>query len=234
MQRRHEKNETTLNRKRLGERIDRDVRILRVMEAPQQMPNPWAQQDPTQPLLVDWNARFSATQRTYVYRIIHSHEGDLDWMVPFEWDRAWRIHSKNPLNIEAMQQAADAFVGEHDFSSFRGKGCQRISPIVNLTAVRVNARDLNGFEPLQKGTTNDINDAPGSRCQLVTIRFEGNSFVYRQVRNLTGCLVEVGKGRLLPQDIPSLLAARNRALAPGMAPPHGLFLVDVQHQGIRI
>ncbi|GAX11372.1 tRNA pseudouridine38-40 synthase [Fistulifera solaris] len=228
LQRLHEREEG--KRRLLRERIDRDVRILRVMEAPQQMPNPWAQQDPTQPLLVDWNARFSATQRTYVYRIIHSHDGDLDWMVPFEWDRAWRIHSQNPLNIEAMQQAADMLVGEHDFSSFRGKGCQRISPIVNLSAVRVNARDLNDFEPLLWGTTID----KSSRCQLITIQFEGNSFVYRQVRNLTGCLVQVGKGRLRPHDIPSLMAARNRALAPGMAPPHGLFLVDVQHQGIRI
>ncbi|GAX20474.1 tRNA pseudouridine38-40 synthase [Fistulifera solaris] len=215
--------------KGLGERIDRDVRILRVLEAPQQMPNPWAQEDPTQPLLVDWNARFSAIQRTYVYRIIHSR--DLDWMAPFECDRAWRIHSKKPLNLEAMQQAADMLVGEHDFSSFRGKGCQRISPIVNLSAVRVTARDLHDFEPLLWGTTID-NES--SRCQLITIRFEGNSFVYRQVRNLTGCLVQVGKGRLHPHDIPALLAARNRALAPGMAPPHGLFLVDVQHQGIRI
>lgn len=230
-------------KRRLGERIDRrnELRVLRVLQAPEQMPNPWADaQNPTQPSWVDWNARFSATQRTYVYRILHSHGRDRDWMVPFEWDRAWRIHSDQPFDVNAVQRAAEFLVGEHDFSSFRGKGCQRSSPIVNLAALRVNFVDYNCFEHLLLGAVypvenHSLNDCvPGSHCQLVTFLFQGNSFLYRQVRNLTGCLVEVGRGRLKPDDIPALLAARNRARAPVMAPPHGLFLVDVQHQGIRI
>ena len=235
-------------RQRLGERIDRrnDLRVLRVLEAPDHMPNPYAaQQDPTQPPLVDWNARFSATQRTYVYRILHSYNTDIDWMVPFEWDRAWRIHSsKQPLDVVAMQQAAEYLVGEHDFSSFRGKGCQRSSPIVTLHTLRLDSVDCSrslehwllghhhDFVPEQGWS--DHEEIPGAHCQLVTIRFQGNAFLYRQVRNVTGCLVQVGRGRLHPHEVPALLAARQRALAPAMAPPHGLFLVDVQHEGIQI
>jgi tRNA U38,U39,U40 pseudouridine synthase TruA len=69
-----------------------------------------------------------------------------------------------------------------------------------------------------------------SSCQSVTILFSGNSFLYRQVRNMVSCLVKVGRGQLEPDDVQSILAARKRSQGkPGMAPAHGLFLVDVQH-----
>lgn len=243
-----EKKKWSQRQQRLGDRLDwrNELRILRVLPAPESMPNPWSDQL-DQPPMVDWNARFSATQRTYVYRILHSYGGDLDWFVPFEYDRAWRIHSSGssgkPLDVQAMQKAANRLIGEHDFTSFRGKGCQRSSPIVNLTKVQVNSMNyrqsldqyfMGGITGWQNNN-NDLTDIiPGSRCQLVTLLFQGNSFVYRQVRNLTGCLVEVGRGRLAPEEVSTILAARNRAMAPSMAPAHGLFLVDVQHQGIRI
>ena len=65
--------------------------------------------------------------------------------------------------------------------------------------------------------------------QLVTICIVGDSFLYRQVRNMVGCLVEVGKERLGANEIAELIEARQRSQAPSMAPAHGLFLVDVQH-----
>jgi tRNA pseudouridine38-40 synthase len=76
--------------------------------------------------------------------------------------------------------------------------------------------------------------AASSSCQLVTILFSGNSFLYRQVRNMVSCLVKVGRGRLKPAEVQSILAARNRSRVPGMAPAHGLYLVDVQHGDFNI
>jgi tRNA pseudouridine38-40 synthase len=225
--------------RRLGDRQLRDdpmneLRVLNVKLAPTSMANPWHfTVDPTQPATVDWNARFSATQRTYLYRVLHSTGGDTDWAAPFEWDRSWRTYSKSKesLDVAAMQLAASYLVGEHDFSSFRGKGCQRSSPIVHLRDVQVHAQpyDFSGLGSVGAHQNGSDGFVPGQSCQLVTLQFRGNAFLYRQVRNLTGCLVEVGRKRLSPSFMLDLLAARDRSLAPTMAPPHGLFLMDVQH-----
>mmetsp|Transcript_11590 Transcript_11590/g.15461 ORF Transcript_11590/g.15461 Transcript_11590/m.15461 type:complete len:106 (-) Transcript_11590:264-581(-) len=66
-------------------------------------------------------------------------------------------------------------------------------------------------------------------ASLITFTISGDSFVYRQVRNMVGCLVEIGKGKLQPTHVKDLLEKRQRKLAPAMAPAHGLFLVDVEH-----
>lgn len=68
-----------------------------------------------------------------------------------------------------------------------------------------------------------------SGYQLVTINVSANAFVYRMVRNIVSTLVEVGTGNMAPDDIPQLLAARDRLLVPAAAPAHGLFLVDVAY-----
>ena len=68
---------------------------------------------------------------------------------------------------------------------------------------------------------------------LVTIVVTGRSFLYHQVRNVVGCLVEVGRGKLTPEHVKGILEKRDRSCAPGMAPPQGLFLVDVEHGDFR-
>lgn len=237
-----------------------ELRVLQVKLAPHSMTNAFANtHDPTQPAEIDWNARFSATQRTYLYRILYSEGPDADWAAPFEWDRSWRIHSKSlaasrttkQLNVETMRQAAQHLVGEHDFTSFRGKGCVRSSAIVTLEDIQVHAqpRDLLSFAtnstpnrddhlhaiPNQRNDDdNDHHFIPGQSCQMIHLVFKGNAFLYRQVRNLTGCLVQVGRGRLEPLHVRDILAAQDRSKAPAMAPPHGLFLVDVQHGNFRL
>jgi len=183
------------------------------------MPNPlYAQDDDDQPPFVGWNARFSATQRTYVYRILQPQLKESLYGVPFEWDRSWRI--KESLHVEKMNEAATHLVGTHDFSSFRGAQCQRASPIVTVKDIGVTCRP---FHPLVPSTSVEI------PLGLVSILVTGESFVYRQVRNMVGCLVHVGLGKMDPHEVPTLLAARDRSKAPTMAPAHGLFLVDVQH-----
>jgi tRNA pseudouridine38-40 synthase len=211
--------------------VSDELRILAAKPAPDYMYNPFSERDPSQPTEVDWNARFSATQRTYIYRILTFNGDDGDWGVPFEWDRSWRL--RRLLNVEDMQQAANLLEGTHDFSSFRGADCQRQSPVVHMESVGVrafpygpsNAGGMAGGGGLLSFGEGD----PDSFPQLITISIVGNAFLYRQVRNMVGCLVEVGRGRLPPNKVEDLLCAKDRRIAPAMAPAHGLFLVDVQH-----
>lgn len=218
--------------------VSDELRILSAKRAPDLMDNPRAHEFPGQSTEVDWNARFSATQRTYIYRILSFNGMDSDWGLPFEWDRAWKVRgSGSPLDIAAMQKAAHVLEGTHDFSSFRGANCQRQTPVVHMDSIRVNGcpygppilwgMDQEGLLGLGKGI-------PCVSPQLITVSVVGRSFLYRQVRNMIGCLVEVGRQRLNPGDVEDLLHARDRRLAPVMAPPQGLFLVDVQHGDFQI
>ncbi|KAL3904601.1 MAG: hypothetical protein SGARI_004852 [Bacillariaceae sp.] len=202
------------------------------------MKNDYAlEQDPSQPAEIDWNARFSATQRTYVYRVLcypEHHDEDeecKDHGIPFEWDRSWRIRGSSGnvgLDIDAMQEAATHMEGTQDFSTFRGARCQRQSPIVTMKSIRIHSVLPFGVDGNETKTQNHANN-PSCGPQLVTLSIVGNSFLYRQVRNMVGCLVDVGKGKLSAQEVPSLIGAKQRSKAPSMAPAHGLFLTDVQH-----
>jgi tRNA pseudouridine(38-40) synthase len=215
--------------------ISDEIRILSAAPAPEFMMNHYAEKDPTQAPFVDWNARFSATKRTYIYRIL-SFTGLDEGGVPFEWDRSWRVRAELPLNVAAMQQAAVYLQGTHDFSSFRGKNCQRHTPTVTMKSIQIH--NLPYGSPLGWGGGSGLlglgNGDPTKSPELITIQIVGDSFMYRQVRNMVGCLVEVGRGKLQPTEVQDLLHAKSRSAAPGMAPAHGLFLVDVQHGDFHI
>jgi tRNA U38,U39,U40 pseudouridine synthase TruA len=239
--------------------ISHELRILNVVPAPEYMINKYYHEYASQTPTVDWNARFSASQRTYVYRLLsfaseHAHDDDQydhypEFGMPFEWDRSWRVmRSTNHqlLNVSAMQEAARYLVGTHDFSSFRATHCQRSSPIVTLQNIVVQAQPYGAFSSLWGngsggggllglGGSTRSPDTPstttrsGTKALLVTIQVTGDSFLYRQVRNMVGCLVEVGRGKLHPHYVQDILKAKDRSIAPPTAPAHGLFLVDVQH-----
>merc|ERR1711937_715405 len=238
------------------------------------MDNPYALTEEgrakNQPLRVDWNARFSATQRKYVYRLLCYHprqlqrhgaesrdeteiDNDLDHIenanfgIPFEWDRAWCLpqHHSHPLDIDAMAEAAKHFVGTHDYSSFRGRLCQRSTPVVTMKDVSINVSE--------SGTGVWGNEL--QQQKLVTMTFVANSFLYRQVRNMVGCLVEIGKhgGRLSPKNVKEVLQCdwkqnndkkddilfhastekRSQHRPYSTAPPQGLFLGGVWHGKFR-
>lgn len=115
----------------------------------------------------------------------------------------WGI--KPRLSVEKMRQAAQYFVGQHDFSSLRGGGCTAGTPIKNLWAVHIRR----------------INE------QTVAIEVHGDAFLRRMVRNLVGLLVEVGTGLRSVSDMASILSERVRSAAGIAAPSHGLTLVRV-------
>lgn len=147
----------------------------------------------------DWHARFSATGRRYLYRIL-TRPG------PPALDRGRVWHVRKPLDADAMQAAAQALVGLHDFTTFRDANCQSKSPEKTLDVARVTR--------------------VGEEVRLV---FEARSFLHRQVRSMTGTLAEVGLGRWAVDDVARVLAARDRAACGPVAPATGLYLTGVSY-----
>ena len=146
----------------------------------------------------NWNARFSAVQRVYRYKILNrAARPALGSSV------VW--HVKHPLDVAAMGAAASRLLGRHDFTSFRASACQANSPIRTLDRLEVHALD-------------------GARIE---VRAEARSFLHHQVRNMVGTLKLVGEGRWEPDRVALVLAARDRAAAGPTAPPEGLCLMAV-------
>ena len=150
----------------------------------------------------DFHARFSATYRTYLYRLI-----DRRPRLALDRDRVWRI--PQTLDARAMERAAQALLGEHDFTTFRDVQCQAKSPIKTLSDIRV---ERAGEE--------------------VHVHVGARSFLHRQVRSLVGSLAEVGRGKREPGWIADILEARDRTACGPVAPAHGLYLMSVSYDPI--
>ncbi|WP_174301473.1 tRNA pseudouridine(38-40) synthase TruA [Caulobacter sp. S45] len=147
----------------------------------------------------DFHARFSAVGRRYLYRVIDRKPPPV-----LERARAWWV--KTPLDIEAMAQAARQLLGTHDFTTFRDMQCQAKSPVKTL--------DLASVERVG---------------EEVWLRFAARSFLHRQVRSMTGSLVEVGAGRWTVARLGEALAARDRRACGQVAPAQGLYLTGVEY-----
>lgn len=151
-----------------------------------------------------FSARFSATARRYRYTIINRPAPD-----PFQRAVAWWI--PEPLSVRSMQAAADALIGEHDFSSFcrRPKGPR--SAEVSLVRRVVEAT---WYEP-----------EPG----LLRFEIEASAFCHQMVRSIVGTLVAMGRGDRRPGEMLAMLHARDRSVVPNIAPPQGLCLWLVRY-----
>ncbi len=152
------------------------------------------------PVPEDFHARFSAVRRTYVYRIVMRPARPV-----LEAGRVW--HVPVDLDVKAMQHAAQALCGTHDFTSFRDTECQAKSPVKTLDTLAV-----------QRVSPEEIQ-----------IHAVARSFLHHQVRILTGTLRAVGQGKLEAGSMPAILAAKARAAAGPTAPPEGLYLVRVEY-----
>ena len=152
----------------------------------------------------DFNARFAAKNKLYVYRIINRQP-----FLTFDQDLAW--HIKRPLDTNAMQQAAQHLLGQHDFSSFRDAECQAKNPIRTLDRI-----DVQSFETAQGN-------------KEIFIEVEAMSFLHHMVRNITGTLAQIGEGKRKPEDIIDILKAKNRSAAGPTAPADGLYLVRIDY-----
>ncbi|MXO84761.1 tRNA pseudouridine(38-40) synthase TruA [Altererythrobacter aurantiacus] len=144
----------------------------------------------------DWHARFSCIGRRYQYRIANRRAP-----LTLEKNRAWLVRQE--LDADAMNDAAQALVGQHDFTTFRSVHCQAASPVKSLDRLEVERTD-----------------------DRITIYAEARSFLHHQVRSMVGCLALVGMGRWPVARVAEALAARDRNALGLNAPPHGLYFVE--------
>jgi tRNA pseudouridine38-40 synthase len=150
----------------------------------------------------DFHARFSATNRQYVYRILNRPQRsallrDTYHFVPFA------------LNVDAMSRASGDILGEHDFSSFKSTNSDRVSTICRVQQIEL------------------LNLGEG----VLELWITANHFVYNMVRIIVGTLVEIGLGKRTPDCIRAALTGSNRDLAGPTAPAWGLCLNSVQYPG---
>jgi tRNA pseudouridine38-40 synthase len=151
------------------------------------------------PVGPEFDARFSATARCYLYRILNRR-------APPALQRGKVWHVPRPLDGEAMHAAAQTILGHHDFTTFRSTQCQAASPVKTLDHLAVSR------------VGEEIHIAAGAR-----------SFLHNQVRSLVGSLKCVGEGRWPVSGMRKALEARERAACGAMAPPDGLYLVRVTY-----
>ena len=148
-----------------------------------------------------FHARFDATMRAYRYRIVNRR-------APLALERGFAWQVGRTLDAEKMHRAAQALVGQHDFTTFRAAGCQAKSPLKTLSQISVTRRG-----------------------EEIEISVAARSFLHHQVRSITGSLKLVGEGKWPVGAIADILAARDRHRCGPVAPAAGLYLMQVDYPG---
>ncbi len=151
------------------------------------------------PVPPDFHARYSAIGRSYRYVILNRPV-----RAALNRNRLWTL--REPLSVGPMTAAGQTLLGEHDFSAFRGAGCQAKSPVRRI-------------ESLQVSRAGDV----------VQVEVRANGFLYHMVRNIVGALVWVGTGQVQPEWVLDLLRGRDRRQGAPTAPPQGLYLDHVHY-----
>ena len=146
-----------------------------------------------------FHARFSAQARTYHYLIYNHPVRSPLWSGRSGW--VFR-----PLRVEAMQAAAQALIGTHDFSAFRAAECQAHSPVRTMHAITLQRQG-----------------------ELILVTLKANAFLHHMVRNIVGSLIQVGIGNAAEAWVGEVLAARNRDLAAPTFSPDGLYLAKIDY-----
>ena len=146
-----------------------------------------------------FNARFSAKSKQYVYTMRNDP-------VRSVMDRAFHWHFPWPLDVSEMRNAAESLLGRHDFRSFCAAGSHSKDFVREVTALEV-----------------------ASDGAYITVRIEGNGFLYKMVRSIVGTLVEVGRGKIASPEVAHILQTRDRRLTGPTAPAAGLCLVHVSY-----
>ncbi|MBT2725579.1 MULTISPECIES: tRNA pseudouridine(38-40) synthase TruA [unclassified Bacillus (in: firmicutes)] len=147
-----------------------------------------------------FHARFDAKGKEYRYVLHLSQKRD-----PFQRKFAYQYPYR--LNFQAMEEASKLFLGTHDFTSFCAAKTEVVDKVRTIESIDFTRKD-----------------------ELLTIRFVGNGFLYNMVRILVGTLLEVGSGERSPEDIPIILAHKDRRLSGKTAPGHGLYLWEVFYE----
>ncbi len=147
----------------------------------------------------NFNARFGAKKKIYKYKIYNNESRS-----PMHAYNTWWVSQK--LNIVDMKKASKYLLGNHDFSSFRASGCQSLSPIKTLDKIAIIKKK-----------------------NIITLTFTARSFLYNQVRIMTGTLKDVGSGLIKPEALKKILQKKKRASSGITAPSKGLTLYKVYY-----
>ena len=146
-----------------------------------------------------FHSRLNCKQKTYRYIINNSKQGTAIY-------RNLEYHISNELDVEKMQQAAKYFEGEHDFKAFKASGTSSKNSVRTIYKAEVYKKD-----------------------EIVIIELTGSGFLYNMVRIISGTLVEVGMGKIQPEDVENIIKSQKRENAGKTLPAHGLYLVKVEY-----
>lgn len=147
----------------------------------------------------DFHARFSAKRKHYRYSILTARKSD-----PFKNRYFWRVPYK--LDVPLMRKEAASLVGSHDFKSFQASDKKEVSSVRKIFYIKIK-----------------------KKASEIIIDIEGNGFLYNMVRNITGTLVEIGRGYLPAASMRKILEAKDRKKAGPTAPAKGLTLIEVKY-----
>ncbi len=148
----------------------------------------------------DFHARYSALSKIYHYHLHLDRISD-----PF--NRLYRYQISSPIDLERLKNAAHFFIGTHDFTSFANQKEQGTA----------------AHDPIRTLKRLDIAEQKGG----LRLEFEGDGFLYKMVRNITGTLLDAASNKIDPNEIPQIFSAKDRRKAGPAVPPHGLFLMQV-------
>jgi tRNA pseudouridine38-40 synthase len=187
-----------------------------------------------------FHARHSSIAKTYRYRIYRD-----DICPPFL--ARYVYHDPYPMDEEAMIRASEYIVGTFDFTSFAASDPERNERIAEAKnprktaaqsgaiaahdlAVDADGEDAADALSLKQGNVRTVHSSQWTRTdEEFSFTVRGNGFLHHMVRNLVGTFLQVGKGSLRADDMPAIIAARNRSAAGATAPACGLFLVSVEY-----
>ena len=148
-----------------------------------------------------FHSRYNCKRKTYRYIIDNSE-------FPTPMYRYLEYHIPNKLNIGAMKKAAKYFEGEHDFKAFKSSGTSSKSSVRTIYKAEVKKAENN----------------------RIYIELTGNGFLYNMVRIISGTLVEVGLGKIKPEEIKTIIESKDRQKAGKTLPAHGLYLMNVNYK----
>jgi len=153
-----------------------------------------------EPVSDGFHARYDAKSKTYQYRILNQP-------IPAALYRQYAWYIQKTLNIESMQAALTHIVGTRDFKAFEGTGSPRVHTIRTVMTAQLTQED-----------------------RFIVFKIKANGFLKFMVRNIVGTLVDIGLGKMAPDEIETILASKDRNQAAATAPPHGLFLMSVDYE----
>lgn len=190
--------------KAINAHLPDDIRLLRLEDCP-----------------AEFHAQLDASAKTYRYFLLNTNTGKDPVHWPFLRPYTWFISYR--LDYEKMRAALARLVGEHDFRSFQNRGTPLPDTVREILEARLieHSGDPRETPPWMPG--------PEFEARLLELRIRGTGFLKQMVRTIVGTVVEVGRGRLDPEDIDRILSQKNRSAGGMTAPAQGLFLDNVEY-----